>query len=241
MAGPKRYAIPSEAVIRSVYPRLNLTEAGKHFGIGQTLFLKWLEHYGIERSRKPRQERTEQHSRAIADAIRGSTRSRSGKYKNCATCGVHFYVSPARLRQADVHYCSHECLNAAKFVDLGTKTCPQCGDVFSRQQGESAGNYRKKIYCSIACSTAAHPPPVMSGDANPRYKGDSARKRQPGTVRFFVFKALNKAGLLAGPMDILRDRLSKAFTVGDRELVHGVFPLPGRSPPIGCDVAQRKP
>ena len=51
MAGPKKRPLPLESDIRDVYPRLNLREAGAYFGVGQTLFSKWLKYYGIERTK----------------------------------------------------------------------------------------------------------------------------------------------------------------------------------------------
>lgn len=46
--------IPTEEALRAVYPSKTLLEAGKTFGVGQTLFLKWLKHYNIERTKAHR-------------------------------------------------------------------------------------------------------------------------------------------------------------------------------------------
>ena len=193
LPGPKKRPIPPKAELEKVYPKKNLKEAGAHFGVGQTLFLKWLEHYGIPRKKFMRAERSEEHKRRLSEANIGRVGQRSGVDKRCPICGQIFYVNPARLRQAETHYCSYECLGAAKQKVFGSKVCPECKEEFSRKLGETSGNYDRKVYCSIACSTKAHPPPVLVGKENPRYKGTRARKNQPrGTHGAWAKKVLSR-------------------------------------------------
>ena len=54
--GGRARRIPSEEEIREVYPKLSLAEAGKHFGVGQTLMFKWLRHYSIPTSKTHRKK-----------------------------------------------------------------------------------------------------------------------------------------------------------------------------------------
>jgi len=177
--GPKKRSIPSESEIRAVYPRLNLADAGAHFGVGQTLFHKWLKHYGIARTKVQRVPTTEVARRNMSLAQkRRPPRAKAGLDKPCDYCGNIFYVSPARLRAASKHYCSYACLGAAKKGEYPSKICPECGQSFARREGETAANYQRKLYCSIKCSTKANPPPVLEGVDNPRYKGELARRKQ---------------------------------------------------------------
>ena len=179
MAGPKKRPLPLESEIRDVYPRLNLREAGAYFGVGQTLFSKWLKYYGIERTKIHRVPTSDEARRNMSKAQKlRPPRQRYGLEKPCDYCGKVFYVSPPRLKAATKHYCSYACLGAAKRKEYPSKVCAECGGTFSRREGETAGNYQRKVYCSAKCSTTANPPPIKTGEDNPRYKGESARRKQ---------------------------------------------------------------
>ena len=172
--------IPSEDRLRKVYPRLNLQEAAEHFCIKQTLFHKWLKHYKIERTKKQRKPRSKAHKQALSKAHKGRVyeERRQGENKPCETCGKVFYVSPFRLRQADKHFCSSGCKGLSIRLVEFQKTCPECEVDFTRREGETAGNWQKRKYCSQECAWKAAPPPVLSGDSNPKFKGDEARRKQ---------------------------------------------------------------
>ncbi len=45
----RKKPIPPKNELLAIYPEKNLEQAGKHFGVGQTLFWKWLKHHKIER------------------------------------------------------------------------------------------------------------------------------------------------------------------------------------------------
>ena len=50
----KPKSIPSRLELLEVYPSMNLIDAGKHFGVGQTTMHKWLKARDIERTKKNR-------------------------------------------------------------------------------------------------------------------------------------------------------------------------------------------
>ena len=179
-SGDPFYAIPSKKRIETVYPSKNLEDAAEHFGVKQTLFHKWVHHYGIKGTKKPRKPRSEAHKQSLSNSQKGRVYQdrRTGKNKPCATCGRLFYVSPPRLRQANTHYCSIKCKGISIRLEEFQKTCPECEAQFTRREGETAGNWQRRMYCSQDCAWKAAPPPVLRGESNPRFKGEDARKKQ---------------------------------------------------------------
>ena len=173
---PKAKPIPSKKELLKYYPKYNLQEAGKKFGVGQTLFFKWLKIRGIATTKKPRKPRSESHRKSISNANKGKVRPnrRKGKSLPCSTCGREIYLRASLIRERN--YCSYECLGASKKVTIPKKTCPRCGKEFERGNTE-AGNFRKKKYCSEKCAQLANPPPNLYGEDNPRWKGPDARRR----------------------------------------------------------------
>ena len=67
MAGKRKFEIPTKEQLESVYPKLTIKEAGEHFGVGQTLMLKWLAHHDIPRS-KNYEQRSAEHTQKIVAA-----------------------------------------------------------------------------------------------------------------------------------------------------------------------------
>jgi hypothetical protein len=173
--------IPSKKTLLELQSSKSLVQIGEHFNVKQTLVHKWLDHHNIEANHKLRQPRANGHSAKIADSLRGRTypEKRQGLNKKCATCNVEFYVSPPRLRQSERHYCSIKCKGISIRLDDYSKVCPQCDEHFCRREGETAGNYQKRVYCSRDCANIAHPPPIFKGADSPHYKGIYARKKQP--------------------------------------------------------------
>ena len=105
-----KFQKPSKEELLRLYPAKTLEEVGEHYIVGQTLVHKWLDEYGIERTKKNRKPRTEE-ARANMSKARKNRKpvKLKGKHKDCPICGVNFYVSPPRLRQADTHYCNQKC------------------------------------------------------------------------------------------------------------------------------------
>ena len=56
VGGPKLIERPTKSQVLEVYPSKTLRDACKHFGVGQTLFLRWLNELGIERTKKHRKK-----------------------------------------------------------------------------------------------------------------------------------------------------------------------------------------
>ncbi len=52
--GRKKVEMPSKSEIEKVYPKFTIEKAAPKFGIGSTLFLKWLNHYHIPTTKKHR-------------------------------------------------------------------------------------------------------------------------------------------------------------------------------------------
>lgn len=172
---------PTLSQIKNVYPRLTIKEAGAVLGVGQTLMLEWLNELGLERIKSPRLARNQEHSKKIADALKGRTypEKRKGKSKPCAFCGKEIYLPPNRLKNSEDNYCSISCRGQAKRVSETTKICPNCEKTFLRRLGETTGNWTKRKFCSKKCSLESAPPPTLFGANNPRFKGEEARRRQP--------------------------------------------------------------
>lgn len=179
-SGTRKILRPSREEIEKVYPKYNLEDAGKHFGVGQTLFFKWLRELEIPTTKKNRRERSEEHKANLSKAHQGREypERRKGINKPCDFCDKVIYVPPPRLRAAAKHYCDVECKGKASALDNFSKICDFCSSEFWRRNDETAGNYRKRKYCSEACRVKAAPPPTLIGADNPRYKGDLARRKQ---------------------------------------------------------------
>lgn len=173
--------IPSKKSIEAVYPKLTIEQAAEHFGVKQTLMFKWLNHYRIPTTKKPRVPRSEAHKKALSVSHKGKVylERRTGENKPCASCGKIIYIPPPRLRQSEIHYCDMHCKGMDIRLIPFSKNCPECDTSFDRREGETAGNYRRRIYCSKKCAVRAAPPPILIGEDNPKYKGEEARRRQP--------------------------------------------------------------
>jgi 5-methylcytosine-specific restriction endonuclease McrA/predicted transcriptional regulator len=52
--GGVKIAVPSKEQLQAVYPKLSIKDAGRHFNVGQTLMLKWLNVHGIPTTKKHR-------------------------------------------------------------------------------------------------------------------------------------------------------------------------------------------
>jgi len=105
-----KFQKPSKEELLRLYPAKTLEEVGEHYIVGQTLVHKWLDEYGIERTKKNRKPRTEEARANMSKAHKNRKPVKlKGKHKDCPICGVNFYVSPPRLRQADTHYCNQKC------------------------------------------------------------------------------------------------------------------------------------
>ena len=178
MAGKRKFEIPTKEQIESVYPRLTVKEAGEYFGVSQTLMLKWLTHHEIPRSHKLRKSRSDKHTQKIlaAKAISKKPLKRKGKTFECPSCGAEFYLKPSLINTAGENYCSVSCRGKAKRLNTTARKCAFCGEDFFRGE-TSAGNWRRKRFCSVKCATAANPPPTYFGADNPRYKGETARRK----------------------------------------------------------------
>lgn len=179
-SGTRKIVRPSREEIKKVYPEYNLEDAGRHFNVGQTLFFKWLQELGIPTSNKIRGERSEEHKANLSKALKGKAypERRNGIDKPCDFCKKAIYVPPPRLRAASKHYCDLKCKGKAGALDNFAKICDFCASEFWRRDGETAGNYRNRKYCSAECRTKAAPPPTLLGADNPRYKGELARRKQ---------------------------------------------------------------
>ncbi|MDA8803294.1 HNH endonuclease [Amylibacter sp.] len=171
---------PSKKQLLELYPEKTIEEVGKHFNVGATLAHKWFTHYKIKVTKKQRQPRSDiaRANMSVAQKGRKYPERLKGMYKDCPSCGVKFYVSPPRLRQSDKHYCTQECKHKGSLLEHIEKSCLYCDAALSRRKGETAGNYRKRTYCNVICSTKAYPPPTLIGEDNPRWKGDDARRKQ---------------------------------------------------------------
>ena len=177
MAG-KPLPIPSKKELKKVYPRYDLAEAGKTFGVGQTLFFKWLQKRNIPTTKKPRKVRSDKHRESLSKSLRDKKRPNrlTGKTLICATCRTTFYKQKSHIT-SERNYCSYACLGASKKVEIKDKICPWCNSSFERGN-LSAGNYRKKKYCSVKCANLANPPPQLLGEDHPFWKGSEARRRR---------------------------------------------------------------
>ena len=52
--GRKKVEMPSKSEIEKIYPKFTIEKAAPKFGIGSTVFLKWLNHYNIPTTKKNR-------------------------------------------------------------------------------------------------------------------------------------------------------------------------------------------
>lgn len=173
----KALPIPSKKELEKAYPKHNLAEAGKIFGVGQTLFFKWLKSRGIPTTKIPRVVRSDEHKTALSKSLSGKRRPNrlTGKILNCAVCGGNFYRQKTHIT-SESSYCSYKCMGASKKVELAAKICLHCNVSFTRGD-MTAGNYRAKKYCSKSCARSANPPPTFLGEKNPRWKRLEARRK----------------------------------------------------------------
>lgn len=176
MAGKRKFEIPTKEQLESVYPKLTIKEAGEHFGVGQTLMLKWLAHHDIPRSKKLREQRSAEHTQKIVAAKANKPRKLRGTTIECPTCGIDFYLRPSLVNSSGKNYCSVSCRGKAKRIKTSSRKCEFCGENFFRGE-TSAGNWKNKKFCSVKCATSANPPPTYFGSDNPRYKGETARRK----------------------------------------------------------------
>lgn len=114
VAGPPKKPIPSRAELLAVYPRLNMSEAAATFGVKQTLFHKWLKERGIERTKKPRSPRTEEHKKNLGDANKGRSQKRDENFLICPNCLNEVYRRPSAQKVSIGNFCSQACANAGK-------------------------------------------------------------------------------------------------------------------------------
>ncbi len=89
--------------------------------------------------------------------------------KNCTSCGKEFW---RRAKEGAEQYrrrigCSKWCSNiirskstsrarSAKYRTPNTKNCEECGESFSRRDGEYPATYRSRRMCSKDCAWAAN-------------------------------------------------------------------------------------
>ncbi|MFL2874478.1 MAG: HNH endonuclease [Pseudohongiellaceae bacterium] len=118
------------------------------------------------------------HREALSKSLRDKKRPNrlTGKTLICATCKKTFYKQKSHIT-SEKNYCSYVCLGVSKKVELKDKVCPWCDSSFERGN-LSAANYRKKKYCSLRCANLANPPPRLSGEDHPFWKGPEARRRR---------------------------------------------------------------
>lgn len=177
MPGPRGKVIPTKEQLLEVYPQLNLLDAAARFGVGQTLFLKWLLHHEIPRTKGPRQPRSEEHKRKLGLAHSGVSQRRAENYSTCPSCGKEVYRRPSSRKVVLGNFCSQACANLAKRAIFPSKVCTKCGNVFCRTDGQSSQNFARQVYCSVQCARQAHPPPTFFGEENANWKGNAARRR----------------------------------------------------------------
>lgn len=175
MPGPKPRPIPSKEELEAVYPSSTLKAAAEHFGIGQTLFFKWLKARDIPRARTHRKPRSDEHKKHLSEAHKTRPKKELELNRVCPACGKEFHLKLVEIKEQN--YCSNKCRGIAKRNPLTKKTCVNCGSEFARRKSETSGNFSKRKLCSKECQTAFAPPPVGSGADNPRWKGDDARRR----------------------------------------------------------------
>ena len=175
MPGPKPHSVPSKEELEAVYPRLTLEAAAEHFGIGQTLFFKWLKARDIPRTNIHRKPRSDEHKKHLSEAHKARPREKKGTNRTCPICGRAFYLMPSILREEN--YCSYECRYIGRKSTLVKKDCVFCGREFERRKNEASGNFNRRRFCSKKCQTAFAPPPHYFGKDNHKWKGDDARRR----------------------------------------------------------------
>jgi len=191
LVGTRKIPVPSKKELKKFYPRLNIDDCAAEFGIGPTLFHKWLKYRNIPRTRKPRAPRSAAHKAAISKSQHGKTRPKSGAFLKCPACGKNFYRQPSLIRKTN--YCSNECKGKARRLPKTQKACPECGVNFARRKDETAQNWRRRKYCDQVCAKAAHPPPILKGEENPNWKGEEARRRnRRGPIRNFISGVLKR-------------------------------------------------
>jgi hypothetical protein len=176
----QKIRIPTKKELLAVYPGKNLVEAGKHFGVGQTLFHKWLKHHNIERVRKSREPRSKVHKENLSRSQKGRTRPhrRRGKTLNCPECEKEFYLRPSLINRSGKNYCSIDCRSRAHRNPITEKPCLHCGGLFERERNQTSQQWNLRKYCSEKCRVEAAPPPTFFGEDNPRFKGETARRRR---------------------------------------------------------------
>ena len=177
MPGPQKRYVPSKEELLRVYPKMNIENAAKEFGVGQTLFHKWLKERGIPRTKAPRAPRSEEHKRKIGMAKLGVSQKKPESFVFCATCGKSIYRRLSARLAATENYCSQTCANTGKTIEFEQKVCPQCRCSFARTKNQTAQNFRRQIFCSFQCSAKANPPPTFEGENHPNWKGEAARRR----------------------------------------------------------------
>ena len=160
----QKIRIPTKKELLAVYPEKNLVEAGKHFGVGQTLFHKWLKHHNIERVRKSRKSRSQVHKENLSKSQKGRTHPnrRRGKTLNCPECKKEFYLRPALINRGGKNYCSIDCRSRAHRNPITEKPCLHCGGFFERGKKQTSGQWNLRKYCSEKCRVKAAPPQLSS-------------------------------------------------------------------------------
>ena len=194
-ARPYKLPTPPEALLRKIYPFCNLDETGRAFGLGQTIIHKWLSTLGIEKSKKMRKPRSEAHRTNLSSALKKlPSREKNGQWNECEQCGTKFYVILVRRKTAK--FCSKKCKNQSLTSDFKEKKCVVCGNTFTRGS-INAGNFKSKQTCSRVCTNILLSKKATEnaryGEANPGWKGDSARRRtRRGPHRWWRNEVLRK-------------------------------------------------
>lgn len=68
--------------------------------------------------------------------------------KTCEYCGTGYWVKPSHYDSS--RYCSNQCFGDARRKQPLFKTCPQCGQVFTRPERR---DLLKAVYCSRTCAS----------------------------------------------------------------------------------------
>lgn len=171
---------------KMLYPKYTMKQIAEKLQCGETTVHKWLKNSGIQITKKNRIKRSESHSKKISIANTGKTREKSGKYKNCETCGKEYYVIPARFEITK--FCSIQCKGLSlknnnvasthpRFIKnaIRQKNCLGCGCLMTHIPPKSITIFNLQKFCSKTC--ADENGLRYFGKDNNKYKGENARRK----------------------------------------------------------------
>ena len=144
--------VPEREELEKYYPRLTIEKAGKEFGIGQTLFLKWLEKRGIPRVKTHRQPRTLENRKAMSEARKGKIRPEIWKGENvkCHTCGKEYYLSQCHIKERN--YCSYKCLGKNKSIIFRGENSPTWKGGIHKKRSGKLKSWRNAVLARDKCT-----------------------------------------------------------------------------------------